>query len=108
MKYVTSLHNFDAFHYAQGDDWLLEIFKNNKSISKNLFEKIICFETYRKLNNDLQHFLLPVNDLTKTNLDDLIKDSKKILNCLEKSSGIGQIKISQQATSDDNDDFMII
>ena len=70
-------------------------------------EKIICFETYRKLNSDLQNFLLPVNELTKTNLDNLIKDSKSLLNCLEKSSGICQIKISQQATMDDNDEFMI-
>ena len=108
IRYMSSQHNYDSYHYAQNDEWMLEIFKDSKSIKRDLLEKIICFETYRKLYFELQNFVLPTNNLTGADFDNLMKDSKNSIIKMEKKSCVGQIKISQQATMEDNDEFMII
>lgn len=79
---------------------MLEIFKNNKTMSKWLLEKIICFETFRKIYSENQN----VVSKSKTSaecINSLVKMTKEKLNYMDKTKLCGLVKISQQETASD-------
>ena len=79
---------------------MIAIFKSNKKISRELFEKIICFEKFRKIYADAQPFV----DASKINSESIAaitKMTRSRLNDFQKNKA--QIKISQQATSTDDE-----
>jgi hypothetical protein len=92
---------------------MLEILCNSKSIKKELLEKILCFETIRRIENEKQNRIESLNDLSflnESNIKNLINsndynesfdqtDNKMTKNGIENSNNNGQIKISIQATT---------
>ena len=86
---------------------MLEIFKSNKKIKRELFEKIVCFEKYRKIYNDVQPYF-SIQSINTENIDRIGKTTKNKYNNFEKNKAIGQIKISQQATCSNEDETMEI
>jgi hypothetical protein len=87
-----------------------EIFKNKKSIKRDLLEKVICYETFRRMFFDVQPFFSApgvssssdvFNDSISTNLN----RSKEKLKYLEANKSFGQIKMSQQETEIGNVDM---
>jgi hypothetical protein len=84
---------------------MLEIFKSNKKIKRELFEKILCFEKYRKIYNDVQ----PCFSIKNINAENIEKIGKLTKNkYFDKNKRTGQIKISQQATCSNEDEKMEI
>ena len=86
---------------------MLEIFKSNTKIKRELFEKIVCFEKYRKIYNDVQPYF-SIQSITTENIDRIGKMTKNKYKNFEKNKLIGQIKISQQATCSNEDETMEI
>jgi hypothetical protein len=92
---------------------MLEILCNSKSIKKELLEKILCFETIRRIENEKQNRIESLNGLSflnESNIKNLINsndynesfdqtDNKMTKNGIENSNNNGQIKISIQATT---------
>ncbi len=98
-------HNYDAFYYAQDDPWMLEIFKNSKSVDKGLLEKILCFESFRKMYFEVEP-MIAASRVNVNKVEDLMDMSKKRLKHLEKNISIGQVKLSQQETCfNENESF---
>lgn len=79
---------------------MLEIFKDNKKIRRELMHKIMCFETFRKIYNDNQH--VTTAKITDDVMNSLVKTTKDKLTYLEKNKSSGQVKISQQETATDD------
>ena len=86
---------------------MVDIFKNNKKIKRELFEKILCFEKYRKIYNDIQP-CFSIKKINAENIDKMGKATKNKYKYFEKNKAIGQIKISQQATCTNEDETMEI
>lgn len=76
---------------------MLEIFKNSKAISRDLLEKIVCFETFRKMYFESEP-MVSAEQLDPEKVDNLIDVSKKRLKNMEKNTNLGQIKLSEQET----------
>jgi hypothetical protein len=86
---------------------MLEIFKSDKKINRELFEKIVCFEKYRKIHNDVQPYF-SIQSITTENIVRIGKTTRNKYKNFEKNKAIGQIKISQQATCSNEDETMEI
>ncbi len=98
-------HNYDAFYYAQDDPWMLEIFKDCKSVEKRLLERILCFESFRKMYFEVEP-MIAASRVNVSKVEDLMDMSKKRLKHLEKNISIGQVRLSQQETSfNENESF---
>ena len=76
---------------------MLEILKNCKSIEKSLLEKLICFESFRKMFFETEP-MLAAQRVTDEKVSTLVDMGKKTLKNLEKNISVGQIKLSQQET----------
>lgn len=88
-----------------------EIFKNKKTIKRDLLEKIICFEKYRRMYYEMQTAYAGLNsesDLFDMSIGLSVNKSKEKLKYLEANKSYGQIKISQQETCIDPDTEMKI
>lgn len=78
-----------------------EMFKNKKTIKRDLLEKIICYETFRRMFYDIQPLFSlarPGSDAFDSSISTNLGISKEKLKYLEANKSFGQIKISQQET----------
>ena len=80
---------------------MFEIFKSKTHIKRDLLEKIICYETFRRTFYDVQQAFTTIRSDSDT-FDKLIGSnlnaSKDKLKYLEANKSFGQIKISLQET----------
>ena len=86
---------------------MIELFKNNKTIKKDLFEKIYCFENFRRIYFSAQPFI-PASKINSEAISKLSTLAKEKLNDFERNKTVGQIKMSQQATCTDDEEMKII
>ena len=80
---------------------MLEIFESKKTIKRNLLEKIICFETFKKLYSSSNKSTPKDPPLI---ISSTMKLTKEKLAYLEANKTFGQIKLSTQETSIDDTD----
>lgn len=77
---------------------MLELFKNSKQIRRELLEKIICFERFKKMFAETNHVLHSSN-ISNDSIKKMTKLTRDKLNHVEKNKLKGQVKISQQETT---------
>ena len=72
-----------------------EIFKNKKLIKRELLEKVICFETFRRMFFDVQPFFSEAgisSDAFNDSISVNLSQSKEKLKYLEANKSFGQLK----------------
>ena len=123
----SSLHHYcDVIYYANGDEWMLEIFANRRGVSRRLLEKIVCFERCRRRlgatsfttknnnnnNGDKNSHHHNNNECCndaaatatcKLMVSDVMRTASSKLDDLIRNKSLGEVKMSQQATVDNED-----
>jgi hypothetical protein len=88
---------------------MFEIFKSKTHIKRDLLEKIICYETFRRMFYDVQQAFTTIRSDSEI-FDKLISSnlnvSKDKLKYLEANKSFGQIKISLQETDGPTNEAM--